>query len=430
MQRPFDLNDLLNKYNRPGGRYTYYPMHAKWKNNLNIYQWWDSVTNNYDPEVGIDLYIHLPFCESLCTFCGCNIRITHKHDEVALYLLAIKEEWKTYQTLLGNKIAINSFYLGGGSPNYLTPQELTDLLNLFNLKPHTYKSIELDPRKTSSDFLSVLKEFHFNVLSFGIQDTNSDVLNNVNRPTDFEAVKKIITLANTLDFEHINIDCIYGLTFQTTEALKKTVENVIQLKPNSLAFYPFARVPWQNNSQKVTGIFNDFTPEQLHHFFSSIDSAVLSSGQFNYLGMGHYIHKNSKTQKAFEVKSLRRYIMGFTTSTNSNVLIGLGVSSISSTPDGLIQNEKVLETYQFETLKGRSPLYKSHQRSEEEKVLSRLFEELICKNEFPIKKDIINNQLFINYLEMNFISFNKENQTGRVTEVGRYFLKNLCQLFE
>ena len=430
MLKSFDLQTLLDKFNRPGGRYTYYPMHAKWKNNLNIFQWWDSVKKNYDPNIGVDLYIHLPFCETLCTFCGCNILITHKHEEVTSYILALKQEWNSYRNLLGSNIKINSLYLGGGSPNYLTPLELEELLNLFPIDEKSYLSCELDPRKTSNDFLLILKKFNFNTLSFGLQDTTQDVLNNVNRPTNLQSIIEIMTKARELGFQHINLDCIYGLTFQTVDSLKKTVEDFLHFAPDSMAFYPFARVPWQNNSQQVTGVFNDFSPAELHQFFASIDAAVLTNNEFTYLGMGHYIHNKSVLMKAYSEKKLRRNIMGFTASEVSAVLVGLGVSAISSTPDALIQNEKVLETYQFETMKERSPLFKSHARSENEQKLSRIFEELICKNEFPLNPEIEDNPSFEVYLKNNFLIRDELNHKGYVTKVGRYFLKNLCQLFE
>ena len=420
-----NILELLNIYNRPGGRYTYYPMIAQWKNNLNIFQWWDSLEKHYDPNLGIDLYLHIPFCESLCTFCGCNIRVTKNHDEVKNYITALKTEWQLYQKVFGTSPKINSLYLGGGSPNYLTPSELTEILEFFQFDQDSFLSIELDSRKTSVEFLSVLKEFNFKWLSFGIQDTNSEVLRNVNRDSPLDELKKIITLTRQMKFAHINLDFIYGLTFQTPDSLKKTFEDFFLLKPDSLALYPFARVPWQNNSQQVSGVFKDNTPEEIHQLYITADGEVLKTGEYHFLGMGHYAHQDSLLYTAKQNQSLRRNIMGFTPSKKSSLLIGLGVSSISSSPDGMIQNEKILEKYQFELIKDRAPLFKSHLKTNDEQELSAIFEKIICQGSF---KKTIGNESFEIYKNEGFFIVKDDQVT--VTELGRYFLKNICQLLE
>ena len=425
---PTSLTDLLNKYSKPGSRYTYYPPHSLWDNKLNYFKWLDIVKESYHPEQGIDLYLHIPFCESLCTFCGCNIRVTKSYQDVLPYINSLKKEWSFYQKLLGSQIKINSLYLGGGSPNFLRAEDLDHLLNYFTSKD-TLISIELDPRFVNEAQLMVLKKHNVHTLSFGVQDLDLKVLKNVNREQSFSDLLHILTQARTLDFPNINIDLIYGLTHQSSQSLQKTFKQLNPLPIDSIALYPFAKVPWQNNTQKIFGDFKDFTSEEMHELFYISNNELLEMG-FTHIGMGHFLKNTSPYLVPFETNKLKRNIMGYT-ARKSNLLIGLGVSSISNSDKGHVQNEKILENYMQSIAKERMALIKSHSITEREIELAKIFEKIISFNFFTQEdvKSILPDQkiFFEHYLENNFIISNDEIYT--VTKLGRYFLKSLCQLW-
>lgn len=426
---PTSLTNLLDLYSVPGGRYTYYPVHSGWKNNLNYFQWWDSIKKDYDPKKGIDLYIHIPFCQSLCTFCGCNIRVSKNYDGVTPYINSLKKEWSFYQKILGDEIKINSIYIGGGSPNFLTASDLSDLLTFFKGNQDTQISIELDPRFLSLDQLQVLKIHNVHMLSFGVQDLNPKVLENVNRDQSSEQFFDLISRAREMGFQHINIDLIYGLTHQTPESIAHTLEILKSGHAESIALYPLAKVPWQNNSQKAFGDFKDFSRHEMNNLFAVADCKLKDIG-YTHIGMGHYARSNSNFLKTYKEKKLKRNIMGFTEK-KSNLLIGLGVSSFSNSPTGHIQNEKVLEQYLFAIQKDRPPIYKSHTISPDELKLSALFEKIVCEGYFTQqdRSDILPDQEanFNIFLSNNFVELVSDKFL--ITDLGKYFLKNICQFW-
>jgi oxygen-independent coproporphyrinogen-3 oxidase len=288
-------------------------------------------------------------------------------------------------------------------------------------------SIELDPRYTSREQLQILKKHNVHTLSFGIQDLNSKVLANVNREQNIDEILSLLNYAHSLGFPHINIDLIYGLTHQTPETLSATLEILQQIRADSIALYPFAKVPWQNNSQKAFGDFKDYSRIEMNELFAAADIFLHQMG-FTHIGMGHFARNESSFLTLFKKKKLKRNIMGFTEK-KSNMLIGLGVSAFSSGITGHVQNEKVLEQYIFALQKDRPPLYKSHAVTSDQLILTAMFEKIICENYFDetdrmkILPEQENN--FKLYLQNNFIEHTGD--TYSITDQGRYFLKNICQ---
>ncbi len=427
---PTSLIDQLNTYSVPGGRYTYYPTHVNWKNNINYFQWWDSIKKDYDHSQGIDLYIHIPFCNSICTFCGCNIRVTKSYQDIIPYIDGLKKEWNFYQKLLGNNININTIYIGGGTPNFLNAQDLDQLIAYFtgmNSSQKTQISIELDPRYITREQLIVLKNHNVHTLSFGIQDLDSKVLTNVNREQQVGPILDVIQMAHEMEFPHLNIDLIYGLTHQTTKTFEETFKLLKSCQVNSFAIYPFAKVPWQNNSQKAFGEYKDFSRIEMNELFAFADNK-LKEMHFEHIGMGHFAKSDSSLLNSFKNKKIKRNIMGFTEK-KSNMLIGLGVSAFSSSPSGHIQNEKVLEPYLLTIQKEIAPIFKSHTITTEELYLAALFEKIICQNTFTkadrVKVKPEQEENFAIYLSRNFLE--QKGDQYIITESGRYFLKNICQ---
>lgn len=407
---------LLDRYNVPGGRYTYYPFHAKWNNEISKKDWINLIRRESPNK--IDLYIHIPFCHSLCTFCGCNIKVMKSTCDNQVYIKSLKREWEQY----GISSKVDSIYIGGGTPNFLSPAELSELISTFNLTDNALISIELDPRYLTKDDLTQYKKIGINRLSIGIQDFEENVLENVNRSQNNQQVIELINFASTLDFEAINLDFIYGLNYQTRESFKNTLNKLQDLKITSVSLYPFAKVPWQNNSQKAFGEIPDFTLHDLNQFQADAKE-ILINLDFEYIGMGFYSREKIK---------LKRNIMGFSPRTN-DFLIGLGVSAISSAPFGHLQNEKIYNKY-LQTTKEEAPaIFKSHRKSEMENERQIFFREVICTN-FISKNNLDKFKLEHTEIKMQELIQDEllsECENGlEINRNGRFFHKTILQYFD
>jgi len=243
-------SSLLNKYNVPVPRYTSYPTVPFWKDELDITAWKNTFQQQFqisNKEGGISLYLHLPFCESLCTYCGCNKKITTNHSVEGKYMKALEKEWNLYVALMDEPPIIRELHLGGGTPTFFTPQNLEKLLNIIFSKaiisPDHEFSIEGHPNNTTKEHLETLFNLGFRRVSYGVQDNDPEVQRIINRIQPVENVKKATDTARAVGFKSVNFDLIYGLPLQNTERLKKTILQSIEMRPDRIAFYTYALVP-------------------------------------------------------------------------------------------------------------------------------------------------------------------------------------------
>ncbi len=408
--------ELLDKYNVPGGRYTYFPFHSKWNNQLSSKEFKDYLVSQSISLV--DVYIHIPFCHSLCTFCGCNIKIMKSDCDNNIYINNILKEWSDYP---GN-LKISNLFIGGGTPNFLHANEIERMIKSLPLNSDAQITIEIDPRFITLEELAIYHKIGIKRLSIGIQDFNNDVLQNVNREQDNRKVIELINGAKELNFEHINLDFIYGLNHQTTATFKQTMSMLSDVKTDSVSLYPFAKVPWQNNFQKAFGIVKDFSIHELNELFVEA-SFILEQIGFKQIGMGYFSKKNEKIQ---------RNIMGFTPR-KENTLIGLGVSSISSSPIGHLQNEKVYDRYLAQLKEGHSLSMKSHLISSIEYSRQAFFERVICDKVIALDDYEQFKTSQTDAIIKNLVDDNILLQTSNglaVTDIGIYFLKTILQAFD
>jgi oxygen-independent coproporphyrinogen-3 oxidase len=411
------LVSLLDKYNIPGGRYTYYPFHRHWNDDITKTEWILNLTEKNPSKV--DVYIHIPFCHSLCTFCGCNIKVMKSNCDNDVYIDRIKKEWSYYPKTL----KVDTLYLGGGTPNFLTTEEIASLLKTFEFTEAPIISIEIDPRFLDKNDLIEYKKMGITRLSFGIQDFNNVVLENINRKQNEQEILDLLNEAHLIGFESINVDLIYGLSFQTLESFEKTINSFKDCPVTSFSIYPFAKVPWQNNSQKAFGEIQDFTLHDMNEFLSLASERLTFFG-FDYIGMGYF----SKERIDFD-----RNIMGFNKRTNE-FLIGLGVSAISTSPLGHIQNEKIYVRYLQSIREDSYLIFKSHKKSNAEHLRQEFFKSVILKNKisksafelFRLEqtserlKDILNDEI---------VHINSESDLV-ISPVGRFFHKAILQFFD
>jgi oxygen-independent coproporphyrinogen III oxidase len=378
-----DLTALLQKYDVPLPRYTSYPTVPYWDfGSMSEEIWKDAVRKAYLNENGeICLYIHLPFCEELCTYCACNKRITKNHAVEEPYLEAVLREWRMYLELLPGTPVIREIHLGGGTPTFFSPANLMHLIRSITkdckiADDHEF-SVEVHPNYTSDDHLEALQSVGFNRISLGVQDFDPIVQFIINRPQSFEQTKHVIDRARSIGFSSINIDLIYGLPKQTLEGIEKTIQKVKELMPDRIAFYSYAHVPWKSKGQRR--YTDDDVPKAGEKIaMYSLGNKMLTEMGFESIGMDHFALPTDKLLKAYHEGTLHRNFMGYTT-TNHKLVIGLGASSISDTWTAFAQNEKSVEEYQARVYAGEFPLVNGHLLTGHDLKIRKYILDLMCK---------------------------------------------------
>lgn len=436
-----NLSALISKYNVPGPRYTSYPTVPHWRTN-------EFSSSNYlsllkqeflkNRQKGISLYIHLPFCESLCTYCACNTRITKQHKVESPYIKAVLKEFKMYVDLLGEKPLIKDLHLGGGTPTFFSPENLSTLINgiksLSVFTPDSDMSFEAHPANTTNEHLKTLYSLGFKRLSLGIQDFDEKVQDVINRYQTVEDVERVIACARETGYTSTNFDIVYGLPFQTLPTFTGTIDKVIKLKPDRIALYGYAHVPWVKPGQrKYSEIDLPKNEEKLNLYYMA--KQKLAETGFNEIGFDHFALSNDDLYKAQFDGRLHRNFMGYTVS-DTNMLIALGVSSISDIGCAMAQNEKHVETYEQLINEGKWPIVKGHISDETDLIIRGHILNLMCKyktqlGELPIEKTIWeNNGEKFNELQNDGIITLSDDKQIAITPLGRQFIRNVCMVFD
>lgn len=433
---------LIQKYNVPGPRYTSYPTVPYWEEDLFSMEQWKSTFiksfNESNTSEGISLYIHLPFCESMCTFCGCNKRITKNHEVENPYILAVLKEWNLYCDLLPNKPIIKEIHLGGGTPTFFSPENLETLINgiftrAIKATAHEF-SFEGHPNNTTRRHLQSLYDLGFRRVSFGVQDYSSKVQTAIHRIQPFQNVAKVTFWAREIGYTSIGHDLIFGLPFQTLNDVIDTIDKTKSLSPDRLAFYSYAHVPWiKGNGQrgfKGEDLPKDDEKRQLYEAGKN----RLSQNNYHEIGMDHFALETDSMYDSFQKGNLHRNFMGYTSS-KTQLMIGLGVSSISDSWYSFAQNEKTIEDYYKKLDNNELPVFRGHILTDEDLIIRKHILNLMCQFEtswennnafFPELPEIIN-QLH----EMETDGLVKiSSQSIQVTEKGKPFVRNICMAFD
>jgi oxygen-independent coproporphyrinogen-3 oxidase len=374
---------LIKKYNIPSPRYTSYPTVPYWKNDeFDKTEHLNRLVSSFqkDKAEGISVYTHLPYCESLCTYCGCNKRITVNHSVEKPYIDAVLKEWKMYVDVLGEKPKLAELHLGGGTPTFFSPENLgkmmDGILEHAIVSDKSQFSFEAHPNNTSYEHLKVLRSKGFSRLSLGIQDFDPVVQSTINRLQSFVQVRKVTQDARALGYRSINFDLIYGLPKQRMEGLLDTFDKVSVLNPDRIAFYSYAHVPWKSPSQR--GYDESDLPSEIEKIglYNAGREKLLQSGYVE-IGMDHFSKPKEALTVAAQNGTIHRNFMGYTTSRN-DTLIGLGVSAISDAWSSLAQNPIVVEAYLERIEKGELPLVKGHLHSERDLEIRKTILDLMC----------------------------------------------------
>jgi oxygen-independent coproporphyrinogen-3 oxidase len=433
---------LVDKYNISGPRYTSYPTVPYWNNEtFSLSKWKESLKQSFkesNSSEGVSLYIHLPFCESLCTFCGCNKRITKQHNVESPYINAVLKEWDLYLDLLDEKPIIKELHLGGGTPTFFSPDHLQllihGILNRSVLADNYEFSFEGHPNNTTREHLQSLFDVGFRRVSYGVQDYNETVQKAIHRIQPFENVKKATELAREIGYTSVGHDIIFGLPFQTIEHVKSTILKTKELLPDRLAFYSYAHVPWiKGNGQRG---FNDsdLPTAELKRQQYQLGKQLLSEVGYHEIGMDHFALTSDSLYKSMKSGKLHRNFMGYTAS-KTQAMIGLGVSSISDSWYGFYQNVKGIESYYNLLEDNIIPVYRGHILNEEDLVIRKHILNLMCRFKtswesesfrFPELADSL-----IRLKEMEQDGLLKlETNNIEITEKGQPFVRNVCMAFD
>ena len=431
---------LIQKYNVPAPRYTSYPTVPYWDKQVpHAQQWMDIVKYTFDASnatKGISLYIHLPFCEVLCTYCGCNTRITKNHSVEEGYIQAILAEWNLYLQQFSEKPIIRELHLGGGTPTFFKPENLRKLLEgIYEgaiLHPQKEFSFEGHPNNTTTEHLQTLYDLGFRRVSYGIQDFDPKVQLTINRIQPFENVKHVTDEARRIGYESVNFDLIYGLPYQTLQSVGETIDKVAELMPDRIAFYSYAHVPWVKPGQRSYSD-KDLPDNAEKRALYELGLTKLKSLGYTDIGMDHFALPGDALYKAWQNKELHRNFMGYTTC-QTDLLLGLGTSSISDAKYGYLQNLKKVESYKEAVLGGELAILKGHFLTEDDLLLKEAILSIACKGE------VLLNEKLLSLLPHNaYAQLQEMEQEGLlelsdnkliVTSQGKAFTRNICMVFD
>ena len=426
--------DLLQKYDVPTPRYTSYPTVPYWDfSTLDEAKWKQSVVDTFNAENGeLCVYIHLPFCENLCTFCACTKRITKNHAVEDPYLAAVLKEWNMYRLLLPAAPVIKEIHLGGGTPTFFSADNLVKLITGITkdaiVKEDHEFSIEVHPNYTTEEHIEKLAGVGFNRISLGVQDFDPKVQFVINRIQSFERTKEVVDWARKYHYNSINIDLIYGLPHQTVDSVKFSVDKITSLMPDRIAFYSYAHVPWKSKGQRrYTEADLPAAAQKWEMYHTGKD--LLEAAGFAGIGMDHFALKDDKLFTAAKSGNLHRNFMGYTT-TKSKLILALGVSSISDAWNAFAQNEKEVETYEEKINKGILPLVNGHMLTAEDVIIRKKILELMCENETTIDTAALTPE-FVETMFLKLSALAADGLVGidgdniRVTTKGNSFIRNI-----
>lgn len=428
--------DLFAKYDVPVPRYTSYPTVPEWRTTPTLDQWIDSLAAAVErPEATLSLYVHLPFCESLCTFCGCNTVITRDHGRAGPYIDLVLRELDTYLSRVPTLGAhsVCQMHLGGGTPTFLSPELLAELLDgLFSRLGRAQTgfegSVEADPRVTTPAHLEALHERGFTRLSLGVQDFNADTQQLVNRIQSEPLVAELVRCARDGGYESINFDLIYGLPAQTEASMRQTADQVIGLAPDRLAVYSFARVPWIKPQQRK--FKDDQIPvgAEKRALYETIRRPLLAAGYVE-LGMDHFAKPHDGLARAAAEGTMHRNFQGYT-ERRTTALLALGVSAISETPDCYHQNEKVITVYERRVQQGEIPTLRGHWLSDDDRRRRDRILSLMTTFRAPLDADEMEDArtFLAPLIDDHLVTI--ERGELRIPLRGRPFLRNAAVFFD
>ncbi len=433
--------DFLAKYNRPGPRYTSYPTAPIWNDSFGPNDLEQVHAEANAAQSPVSLYMHIPFCESLCLFCACNVIIQKNKAVAPPYVDILKTEIARVSKNIDRSREVVQFHWGGGTPTYLTPAQIDDLFSYtrehFTFSPEAEIGIEVDPRVTSRDHLVVLRHLGFNRLSMGVQDFHPEVQQAINRIQPFELTRDLILAARDLGFDSINVDLIYGLPYQSADRFSHTVDQIISLAPDRIALFSYAHVPWLKKQQ---GAFATHLPEGMQKFeiFRTGLAKFIDAG-YLYIGMDHFARPGDELAIAQNNRTLHRNFQGYTTKSGAD-LYGMGITAISGIQNSYAQNHRDIPSWQAAVADRGIATMRGYRLSADDRLRRAVISRLLCHT--VLFKDEISREFAIDFdsyfadaleklqpaLDDGLLTIAKNEI--RATWLGRIFIRNLAMAFD
>lgn len=436
--------ELARKYSRPGPRYTSYPTAPQFSEAVGADEYLSDLSNPAVPVTPeISLYFHLPFCRSLCYFCACNVIITHRREHIADYLRLLKKEIDLVAPHIADGRKVGQLHWGGGTPTYLTADEIRDLMghihSRFAFSPDAEVSVEIDPREMSEDRAEALAETGFNRASCGLQDFNEQVQKAVNRLQSYEQTQRVLELLSRNGIEHVNLDLIYGLPHQTVKSFARTLEQVLTLHPSRLAVYNYAYVPWLKKHQTMIDEAWLPDPEVKLEMFAHIITTLTTTSNMTFIGMDHFARPDDELATALESGALHRNFQGYSTRAGLD-LYALGITSIGQTHNYYVQNHKQISSYKQRVDGGQLPTERGIRLSEDDHLRRRVIQDIMCRFELNLPEleqafDLDFRDHFapelkaLAPLEEDDLIVDEGDRLV-VTEQGRLFIRNIAMAFD
>lgn len=433
------MSSLIQKYNVPGPRYTSYPTVPFWKTEEFTKQLWiESFQRSFkesNQSEGISLYIHLPFCESLCTFCACHKHITKRHEVEEDYISTVLKEWNLYCNLIDEKPIIKEIHLGGGTPTFFAPEQLQRLIQGIVLTSHLHKDYEFSfeghPNNTTYTHLKALYDLGFTRVSFGVQDYNEKVQKAIHRIQPFEQVQKVTQQAREIGYNSISHDLIFGLPHQTLEDVIFSIKKTKELQPDRISFYSYAHVPWVKGVGQRGFNENDLPKDEAKRELYEVGKQMLEEQGYLEVGMDHFALESDSLYQSMIDGKLHRNFMGYT-SQKTQLMIGLGMSSISDSWYGFAQNVKTVKEYQAIVNKGEIPVFRGHLLSDEDLKVRKAILDLMCQFSTDTSKLTQSIQMdadALSELKSDEIIQWKDKEV-QILKSGRPFVRNVCMAFD
>lgn len=435
--------ETLKKFSGSGPRYTSYPPAPAFKASTSetLARKALQLTKQFDNP--LSLYIHIPFCHSLCYYCGCNVSIRKNNPKYGdEYLSYLKKEIELITQYLGKHKSIQQIHLGGGTPTFLNTTQLETLINLcekyFNIETNCEKAIEVDPRTVSLDQLKLLHQRGFRRLSIGVQDINAQTQKAINRIHSKKVISNLIQESRKIGYNSINLDLIYGLPHQTIESVTETMQFIISQKPDRIAFYSFAHVPWVKKHQsRINSEDLPNVDQKLKMFIQS--KTLLEENGYKAIAMDHFALETDELYKAYSKGTLNRNFMGYTILPGENFL-GLGASSISYLHGTYLQNIKKLPEYYKQLDHKKLALEKDYSLTEGDHIRKAVIEQLMCRFTIePKSLELKYNIDFNNYFSNEQIHLQEciedklleqHDKNYYCTELGKLFVRKIAMGFD
>jgi oxygen-independent coproporphyrinogen-3 oxidase len=435
--------EILEQHDKPGPRYTSYPTVPAWNSDFSEPEYGRALhIASQHPDKPIALYVHIPFCEERCWYCGCNVVISKKQEVVEDFLNHIEMELEQVSAMLEKRTLVSQLHWGGGTPTYLTPEQMKRLYaaieKYFQILPSAEIAIEVDPRVTSEEHLETLRELGFNRISLGVQDLSDEVQKAIGRNQTLEQTKSLVESSRRLGFKSLNIDLIYGLPSQTLERWKQTLEATISLSPDRIAIYSYAHLPDMLKHQRKMNA-DDLPDTHTKYALMATARDQLQSAGYVSIGMDHFAKATDEMAIAIKEGRLGRNFMGYTT-VDAEDMIGIGPSAIGRIGGAFNQNEKRLFKYykalDSETLATQS----GTELTDDDIVRNWVIQQLMCN--FVVNFDLFSSRFKLdfesyfaaemeslgNYVEDRFIII--DDKEIRITPLGQVFIRNIAMVFD